>query len=76
MVCLCRVANEHVSCHLLGSCGENRILCIDAHTYPQESNIVQHRVCGENGILHMETGIKKQPESKTKRADQADMWQD
>jgi hypothetical protein len=58
------------------ACGKNRILCIEPHTHPQEINIEQHSACGENGILHIQTGVEKQPESKTGLANIANMWQD
>ncbi len=57
----------------VGSCGENRILCIAPHPHAHGANIEQHRACGENGILHIKTGFEKQPKHKTGLADQADM---
>jgi hypothetical protein len=45
------------------------------HTHPQETNIVQHRACGENGPHHIETDALAAPKQQTERSSQTIMWQ-
>jgi hypothetical protein len=34
------------------------------HPQAQETTILQHRLCGENGMLHMELGAKSNADGK------------
>jgi hypothetical protein len=54
------------------------VLCIlyaAPHTHAQETNILQHRRCGEKPQCHIETGVKSNADSVMQRGSQTVLWQ-
>jgi hypothetical protein len=45
------------------------------HPHAHGGNILQHRLCGENGLLHIETGAESNADFKMQRDSQAILWQ-
>jgi hypothetical protein len=45
------------------------------HTHAQETNIEQHSACGENRLLHMETGAESNANGRIQHGSQTVLWQ-